>query len=354
MTTGLDRELPDPCFDHLARMTEPFGLWEHALYTQPREDHGFCTDDNARALIVVCRQPDPSSQLISLAETYLKFIEDAQLAGGGFHNRRAKDGSWEDAVGSDDSQGRALWALGTVGRSGPVPWMRDIGFAMMDEQSGFASPYPRANAFALLGASDALAASPGHPGATQIFERSLAALTAMLSAGGVSIGELISDEWPWPESRLTYDNARIPEALLAAGEATRHDGLVETALSLLEWLVGVETNDGHFSFTPVGGWAAGEPRPAFDQQPVEATAMADACARAWRHTGDLRWRAGIEMAARWFLGANDVGALIYDERTGGSGDGLEASGVNENQGAESTLAGLAALQQARSIEMSEA
>ncbi|MBT8200582.1 MAG: glycosyltransferase [Acidimicrobiia bacterium] len=351
MNTGLDRDIPEPRFDHLAHMTEPFGLWEHALYSEPRQDHGYCTDDNARALIVASRQPGPSAELIELAEIYVRFLEDAQIAGGGFHNRRNKDGSWEDAIGSDDSQGRAIWALGTAAASGPEPWMRDLGLSILSAQSGFSSPFPRSNAFAMLGASEALAVAPGNLAATQILERSLASLVGTMSAAGTSVGDPVDEEWPWPEDRLTYDNARIPEALLAAGEATGDDQLVNSGLALLEWLVAVETNEAHFSFTPVGGWTRGEPRPGFDQQPVEATAMADACARAWRMTGDLRWRAGVEMAARWFLGANDIGVNIYDSETGGSGDGLTSSGVNENQGAESTLAALASLQQARAIEI---
>ncbi len=351
MKTGLDRAIPEPRFDHLARMTEPLGLWEHALYSEPRQDHGFCTDDNARGLIVACRESEPRAELVELAGIYLRFLEDAQLAGGGFHNRRNKDGSWEDAVGSDDSQGRAIWALGTVATSGPEPWMRDLGLSILGEQAGFSSPYPRANAFAMLGASEALAVAPGNLAATQVLERSLASLVGTMSAAGISPGDPIDQDWPWPEDRLTYDNARIPEALLASGEITGDDEVVHSGLGLLEWLVGVETQEAHFSFTPVGGWTLGEPRPGFDQQPVEATAMADACARAWKMTGDLRWRAGVEMAARWFLGANDVGATVYDSATGGSGDGLTSQGVNENQGAESTLAALASLQQARAMEI---
>ena len=336
------KTLPLPGFDHLTAMTEPLGLWEHALYTEPRIEHGFCTDDNARALIVICRQPDPSPELLDLLQIYVSFVEAAQLPNGGFHNRRRSDGVWEDEAGSDDSQGRAIWAIGTLARLGPTAELRKTGFAMLDEQHGFESPYLRANAFAVLGAAEALVANPKNESAREILQRCLAVIDKLSSDAG-------SGDWPWPEPRLTYDNARIPEALLAAGLVLNDSKRIDQALAMLDWLVTVETRDGHFSFTPVGGWALGETRPGFDQQPVEATAMSDACTRAFLATGDSRWRELVLSAAQWFFGANDVGLLIYHPDTGGSGDGLSSDSVNQNQGAESTLAGLAALQQAAKV-----
>ena len=339
---GIAEALPKPCFDHLERMTDQLGLWEHALYTTPRTEHGYCTDDNARALIVACRQPDPSLDLVEMAAIYLTFLQQAQLADGGFHNRRGSDGSWADRVGSDDSQGRALWALGTVARSGPEPWMREAGLDMFDRQRDFDSPSPRANAFAVLGATEVLLELPDHATARHILER--------------CVGHLLvrdDDRWPWPEERLAYDNARIPEALMAAGAFLPRDGLAEGGLRLLEWLVERETFDGHFSFTPVGGWAAGESRPGFDQQPVEAAAMGDACFQAWLLTTDSRWKARVEQAGSWFMGANDAGLALYDPLTGGCGDGLSRDHINSNRGAESTLAALAVLQLVDKLGQSE-
>ncbi|NOY55541.1 MAG: glycosyltransferase [Actinobacteria bacterium] len=330
--------LPAPRFEHLRRMTDRRGLWEHARYTVPRTEHGYCTDDNARALIVISRRPNPSRDLVELAKIYLAFLQHAQLPGGGFHNRRRSNGSWADEVGSDDSQGRALWALGSVARSGPATWMREVGLAMFDRQRDFHSPFPRSNSFAILGAAEVLLSSPDHRHARHILEQCVDRLAVPDDA-----------RWPWPEERLTYDNARIPEALLAAGSLLPDEGLVDAGLHLLEWLVSTETLDGHFSFTPVGGWAPDEPRPGFDQQPLEAAAMADACSRAWSLTGDSRWKERVERAARWFVGANDTGAVLYDPQTGGCGDGLGPDHINLNQGAESTLAALAALQQAEML-----
>lgn len=336
-TFGSD-PLPAPCFDHLRRMTDDRGLWEHARYTTARTEHGYCTDDNARALIIICREPNRSDDLVDLAGVYVAFLRDAQLPEGGFHNRRDRDGSWSDVVGPDDSQGRALWALGTVAHRGPAAWMRWEGFELFERHAGFDSPSPRATAFATLGAAEVLEASSDNPIARQLLEKCCDRVQPKDDV-----------HWPWPEDRLAYDNARIAEALLAAGEHQSDDRLVDDGLRLLKWLVETETREGHFSFAPVGGWAPGEPRPGFDQQPVEASAMADACARAWSLTGDDQWRARVELAARWFLGANDTGAMLYDVRTGGGRDGLTAEGTNQNQGAESTLAALSALQQARLV-----
>lgn len=313
-------------------MTDRRGLWEHALFTTPRTEHGYCTDDNARALIVACRTPSPSPDL---ARIYLNFVQEAQLPEGGFHNRRSADGLWTDRVGSDDSQGRAIWAAGSVARLGPEIWMRNAGLEIFANQREFWSPSPRANAFALLGAAEVLTTTPDHLVARQLLEQCVGHIHVLDDA-----------RWPWPEVRLAYDNARLPEALLAAGALLSDEHLIDAGLRLLKWLVEVETSDNHFSFTPVRGWAPGEPRPGFDQQPVEAAAMADACFRAWSITGDARWCDLVVQAGRWFIGANDAGVSLYDPETGGCGDGLGPGYINLNQGAESTLAALATLERA--------
>lgn len=328
--------LPEPRFDHLQSMTDDRGLWEHAEFASARYEHGYCTDDNARALIVLTRVQDPSDDLVDLAKVYLTFLTDAQLPGGGFVNRRNPDGSWSRGVGSDDSQGRALWALGTVAGRGPTKAMRDIALATFEANHGFSSPSPRANALAVLGAGEVLRSRPDHGPARTLIERCVQHL------------DFHDDPlWPWPEHRLAYDNARIPEALLVAGMLLPDDTLVDAGLNLLEWLVDIETKDGHFSFTPAGGWTLGEARPGFDQQPMEAAAMADACGLAWALTGDQRWADRVDRAARWFMGDNDSGLVLYDSDTGGCGDGLGHDFANLNQGAESTLAALSVLQSAQ-------
>lgn len=326
-------DLPSPRYDHLSRMTGPFGLWEHARYTTPRIEHGYCTDDNARGLLVVSRQPGASARLLDMAGTYLRFLEEAALPDGGLHNRRGSDGSWLDVIGSDDSQGRAIWGLGTASRLGPVPTIRQTALELFERQLSFDSGSPRANAFAVLGAAEVLTGAPGHRPAQEAILRWLARIPI---AG--------DSAWPWPEERLAYDNGRLPEALIAAGDVLGDDDLLGRGIEQLRWLAVIETGEGHFSFTPARGWVSGEPRPGFDQQPVEVAAMADACMRAWTSTGHGQWRDRILDAARWFMGSNDLGSVMYDSSTGGCYDGLTPTGPNLNQGAESTLAALSTLQ----------
>ncbi len=332
-------KLPSPRFDHLRRLTDRAGLWEHAQFSTPRADHGFCTDDNARALVVVSRQTAVSGGMADLAATYLGFVLEARTPTGAFHNRRDADGLWLDDVGSDDSQGRAWWGIGVAARAAPIEWMRRAAVDALTACSSFESPHLRANAYAVLGAVAAMEHSADQP-----------AVRDLLVRASDVIDEGARNVIPWPEIRITYDNARLPEALLAAGSALGDRRKIGLGLRLLEWLVTVETNGNHFSFAPAGGWSIGEPRPGFDQQPIEAWTMADACHRAWVVTGSALWRVRALRAARWLLGDNDIGATMYDPQTGATFDGLERNSVNENCGAESALAGIGALQVARSCE----
>jgi hypothetical protein len=280
---------------------------------------------------VVRAGADPA--LDRLRSVYLRFVEAAQLPDGSFRNRRAADGAWVDEVGPDDAQGRALFGLGVAGAVS----LFDAGAAAFD------SPSPRANAYAALGAAELLVRMPGHRPAVGLLEHASTRLGRIPA----------SPDWPWPEARLAYDNARLAEARIAAGNALSRPALLDEGIVLLRWLVATELTDGRFSFTPVGGWAPGEPRPGFDQQPIEAGAMAEACARAFEVTGDAWFGAHVRLAVRWFLGANDSGVALLDPEIGTCCDGLERDGRNENQGAESTLAAIAALQaEARSASRS--
>jgi glycosyltransferase involved in cell wall biosynthesis len=330
-----------PRFGHLLDLSDSTGVFEHAKWTAVRREHGYCTDDVARALVVLMRDPERRPRLERLAETCLSFLEHAQLPDGRFHNRRSPTGAWLDTHGPDDATGRALWAAGEVAASATTHEQRARARHLLEAGAGFRSRWPRANAFAVLGAVALLAAAPARP----------AAAHALLGAAAVGLGRASRDRaWPWPEPRLTYANAALADARIAAGAELGDDRLLDEGLELLDWLVGIETRGEHFSFTPTGGWAPGEARPGFDQQPIEAGTMADACARAFDATGDPVWAERAQLAAAWFLGRNDVGVPLLDARTGGCRDGLERDGVNENEGAESTIALIGTLQQARRLQ----
>jgi hypothetical protein len=193
-------------------------------------------------------------------------------------------------------------------------------------------------AYAALGAAELLGAHPDHRAATRLLvdARELLRPAAPTDAG-----------WPWPEPRLTYANAVLPEALIAIGHGLEDQALLRQGLAQLTWLLELQTRDGHISVVPAGGWAPPEPRPGFDQQPIEVAALAEAARRANSVTGDAAWLDAVDLCASWFLGRNDAGLRLYDHSTGGCADGLHATGTNRNQGAESTLAALSTLQLAR-------
>jgi hypothetical protein len=287
---------------------------------------------------VVAREPGRDASLQQLGLLYLEFLEQAQLPDGRFRNRRSLEG-WTDEGGSDDSFGRVLFGLGAAVSAGGDELTPRALACFEAGAARFASISPRANAYAVVGAAEVAAAHPAHPGATALFEQAVQRLGSVSSVPG----------WPWPEERLAYDNARLAEARIAGGVAFGVPALVEDGLELLDWLVGIELSGDHFSFVPAAGLGRGDRRPGFDQQPIEAGSMADACVRAYRATGAAPWAGLGVLAARWLTGANDIGIPLLDPETGGCCDGLQAVGRNENQGAESTIAALTALQAAREL-----
>lgn len=328
-----------PSFAHLRRLSDDTGLFEHARGALPRREHGYCLDDVARGLMVICREPEPDTALVTLAETYLAFIAHAQSPDGAFHNRLGYDRLWHDEPAVGDWWGRALWGLGTAAARGPTPWIRESALTMFDVGATLRSPWVRSTAFAALGAAEVLAVMPEHDIARKL-------LIDAADQDGTHSGD-VNRAWPWPEERLSYANAALAEVQIAAGQLLGDDRRLDHGLALLDWLLTEETPEGHLSLTPVGGSSPARQYPRFDQQPIEATAMADACARAFAVTAEPRWAAGVARAVGWFLGENDSGFALADERTGGGCDGLERDGRNENQGAESTIALIAALQHRR-------
>ncbi len=334
-----------PRYDHLMAMTDEIGLFEHALFTRPRPEHGYCVDDVARGLLVLCRAEVAdvgpwAGDLGQVAWRYLRFLLEAQAPDGRIVNRRDVHGVWHGMAGVADCWGRALWGLGAAVSRGGDSELTQRAMVGFEVSARMRSPWMHAMVFAGLGAAEVLRVDFGHVGAR-----------ALLADAVAVVGRPGADRaWPWPRPRLTYANATVPELFLAAGYYLVDDSLLDIGLSLLEWLLDVETAQDHLSVTPVGGWAQGEARPGFDQQPIEVSCLADACARAFELTGEPRWAEAVELAAAWFLGANDAGVPLADERSGGCRDGLEAHGRNENQGAESTLALLSTLQQARRLQ----
>ena len=341
-----DREqrLPPINLRHLRLMTDGTGMLQHAKFTVPNRAHGYCVDDNARALIVatlahVSKIPDTS--LMALSSIYLSFLDDAfNPETARFRNFMSYERKWLEEVGSEDSQGRALWALGVV-----AAWGRDRGqvavaINLFDVALAAVDSFvnSRAIAFAILGIQAYLRHNDDH--------RVRGFLPELGDRLRNRFRKHATGDWHWYEDMLTYDNARLPQALIACGRATQDNDMVSTGIYSLEWLTDIQLDQCRGWFTPVGneGWFPRSGTKAhYDQQPLEAAAMIDACIEAHECTQDDKWIQSVSTCFNWYLGKNDRQISLYDHATGGCRDGLQHDGVNENQGAESTLSWISSL-----------
>lgn len=334
-------QLPPLRLDHLVRMSDGTGIFQHATFNVPNFHHGYCTDDNARAFIL-CNMLDelgdplPAEILDGLATRYLAFLAAAfNETSGRFRNFMNHSRQWLDEIGSQDSHGRALWAMGTgVGRS-HNDGHRKLATQLFEHGLAAAASFsaPRAWSFTLLGIHEYLRRFPGEPKALAMHETLTARLVNLWH-------ECATDAWPWFEPSVTYDNARLCQALILSGQWQGHSEALAIGLKSLRWLASIQkTPTGHFR--PIGSdgfYHRDGARADFDQQPLEAQAMVAACLEAFRATQNPTWSHKARRAFEWFLGRNDLGLPLYDSSTGGCCDGLHQDRVNENQGAESSLA----------------
>jgi hypothetical protein len=332
---------PAPVFGHLLRLTDGRGTLEHARLAEPLPEPGYRTDHAARVLVVATRDHGPNRTLNNLAGVALRFLNDAQAPSGACRNRMDSTGSWVDQPAVEDAWGRCIWGLGTAAARSNVAGSRQSAIMQFERAAQERSAWPRAMAFAALGATELLAFDPEHRAARELLTDYAASVPASNH----------DPRWPWPESRLTYANAVLPEAMIAAGAVLPDANLRQHGMELLAWLIAFETADGHLSPTPAAGRETQDARPGLDQQPIEVSTLADACARAAAVDTDPIWLAGVMAAAAWFMGDNDAGEPMWDPDTGGGYDSLHADGVNSNQGVESTLAVISTLQHARRLSL---
>lgn len=342
-------ELPDWRLDHVLRLTDSTGMLQHATHTIPNFTEGYCTDDNARALLLMVLLEElghEGPEVDRLVTRYAAFLQAAfNPEHKRFRNFLGFDRRWLEEAGSEDSHGRALWALGTcVGRSKrpdlPIwaaPHFELALPAVLDTTS------PRTWAYGLLGVREYLRRFGGDRYATQVRDTLTARLLDVYD-------RTTTPDWPWFEEILSYDIARLPQALIASGTPRA----VEVGLQSLAWLVAVQTApQGHFRAIGSNGFYRKGHAPArFDQQPIEACATVSACLEAYRATQDPVWMNEARSAFEWFLGRNDLGLDLYDPATGGCCDGLQEDRLNRNQGAESTLAFLLSLGEMALLETS--
>jgi hypothetical protein len=304
MTTPL--AMPQPIFDHLLHISDRRGTFEHALLAEPERSGGYRTDDMARLLVVATRQPDPDGAVKGLAGLAVRYLNEAQSYAGTCRNHMDGKGNWVDKPSLEDWWGRCLWALGTAASHSSVGLVRRVAVIQFERAAKMRSPSPLAMAYAALGAAEILSADPDHAMARAL-------LTAYAAA-----------ESPTPEAGPGA--AVMAEAMIAAGTVLERPALCQQGLELLNRLLDDE---------------------AIHRQPAEVAELSDACARAAGVDASPKWPEGVRAAVSWFEGANDAGQPMWDSQTGGGFDGLDAEGVDRNQGAASTLAVLSTLQNAQ-------
>jgi glycosyltransferase involved in cell wall biosynthesis len=359
----LDR-LPKLKLDHFNALTDDTGILQHAIFTIPNRGEGHTTDDNARALIFSAMleragkdqsdkdDREPNVPVLDFSARYMSFLEHAfNPAKGRFRNFLGYDRRWNQAEGSEDCHGRAIWALGTVlGRSSNYGLRCAAGRLLESALPAIAEFHsPRAWAYALLGIQEYLHAYGG--------DRDAQKMRSLLAGRLLDMYESVRrPDWKWFENILAYGNARLPQAMLLIGSACSDDRMLSAGLEALDWLTETQRSETNGHFVPIGSQGfyryRGE-KARFDQQPLEAAGAVSACLQAYRLTGDTRWRNEAWSAFNWFLGDNDLQLALYDSVTGGCRDGLHPDRANENQGAESTLSFLMALLEMRALQEPE-
>ena len=335
--------------DCLLSMCDDTGIYQHAVHSVPDRAHGYCVDDNARALLLAASLNQPGEQRLPeiLTARFAAFVQHAWNPDRRrFRNFMSFGRLWLEEIGSEDSHGRALWALGACALNDVSPSRRRWAKGLFKEASAIVGTFtsPRAWAFTLLGLDAYCAAVPADGEASQRRGELATRLMSLLSTSETS-------GWVWFEDGLAYDNARLPQALILAGVATGSQDWTAAGLRSLRWLTGLQTSAAG-QFRPVGSQSFGDKRQPprqFDQQPLEAAATISACRAALCADGDTRWIAEAERAFAWFLGANDLGLALADPETGGCRDGLHPDRANENQGGESVLSYLLGLVEIRQL-----
>jgi glycosyltransferase involved in cell wall biosynthesis len=349
-----DRALPAIALNHLCAMTDDTGLFQHAIHSVPDRAHGYCVDDNARALLLttVLSRVGDTPVAERMTSSFAAFVQHAWNGDAKrFRNFMSFDRRWLEPQGSDDSHGRTLWALGASARfdgsTARRRWAAALFAAAVPVAESFGSP--RAWVFTLLGLDDYCEAMPGDSHAARIRVDLADRLLGL-------IRQVETHDWVWFEEGLAYDNARFCEAMLRTGTATGNLNAIDAGLKSLNWLMAKQTSPTGL-FRPVGSDGfrdVRQPPRLFDQQPVEVAATIAACSTAFAITGEARWHADADRAFGWFLGINDLSLPLVDIETGSCRDGLHADRPNENRGGESVVSYLLALADMRLLERMDA
>ncbi len=339
MTEKSLNQLPELKLNHVNALTDDTGILQHAIFTIPNRAEGYTTDDNARALIctvMLDQLGEAGSANPDWPFRYIAFLEHAfNPEKKRFRNFLGYDRRWMEDQGSEDSHGRALWALGTLLARSTNHGLRGAAGRLFEFSLPAVIEFysPRACAYALLGIQEYLCSYPGDRDAQRVRFALARRLLDMYES-------IRRPDWKWFENILAYGNARLPQAMLQVGSACADQRMVSAGLEALDWLIETQHDEINGHFVPIGSqgfYRQGGEKARFDQQPIEAAGAVSACLQAYRVTGDSRWRSEAWSAFNWFLGDNDLQLPLYDSVTGGCRDGLHPERANQNQGAESTL-----------------
>lgn len=346
-------ELPEVDLRHLRILTDSTGIFQHCRYSTPDRRSGYTTSDNAQALIATAMYWDQTHDdtIIPQMHTYLSYLDYAMdPKTSRFRNMMAFDRTWKEMHGSEDSHAHALWGLGTAVALCPHEGMISLATKLFLQGLPVTEQFssPRAWAFTIIG----IHAYLRRFGGDSEVRRYRAHLTERLAN---LFQQNMSDDWPWCEDVVTYANGKLPHALLMSGKWMNRGDLIDIGKGALQWLLDIQTNsDGMLSVVGTDGWyPRGGNKAAFDQQPVEAHALVDACIEAYHVTREQHWLDEARKAFNWFLGDNDIRTPLYDFTTGGARDGIHPDHVNDNQGAEATLAWLMSLLLMHDLEMEQ-
>jgi len=326
--------LPKPSLEHLARLTDDIGLFQHAKFTIPLRSEGYTTDDNARALIVTtkyyARYREPEA--IQLLDGYLTFLLHACNEDGTVRNFMDFDRIWRKAEPASDALGRVIWAFGELLAQPPVdiyvPLAKeriDIALSLIEKQS------PRGMAYSILGLAGYLKQFPDADNVKRCMANTADLIVSRFT-------ENSKPDWPWFENILTYDNAMLPCALFTASITLGEKKYFDAAQKICDFVLANTYTGSHFSFVGNNGWfPRGGPKAQFDQQPIEAAGTILMLNAAYQATNDKKYLVLRQKAFNWFLGENDSGIPLYDSKSKGCSDGLGAEGINLNEGAESII-----------------
>ena len=335
--------LPRVNIDHLLALTDDTGIFQHARYSIANREHGYCLDDVTRGLIalVMYTNRKNESRLKPVIKTYLSFINHAyDPKSGTFRNFMSYERKWLPSQNEESAQARVIWSLGLAmdlfNDKSVVQLMRSLFTENLERLESM--KHPRSWAFCLIGLDHYANKFSGDDLAKKVYQNLALKLFQLFK-------DNIKSDWMWFEDTVTYNNAKLPHALILAGHRLDRSDMMDLGINILKWLLKIQTSkEGHISLIGNSGWMVrGGDRAQFGQQPIEIMALTETCGEIYRITHDQYWFSEARRCFDWFLGRNDFNVSLYDFKTGGGYDGLEQSGPNQNMGAESTIAWLISL-----------